>query len=716
MPEEIEIPVLVKTPSTPDGTIAGIGKFAGVFQRAFGAIKGHPYVVGAILLLGAAKKSVVAWREQEEAINALNQAMVQQGVYTRELSAQYQQNAMAIQRSSKFADEEVMKAEAALQSYLGEKKISLELLRTIANFATAQRMGIAQAAELIGKSVGTATNALVRYGIVLDANASPQDKLAAVTKQMEERWGGQAEASTKGLGAITQMQNALTSLLEVVGREIAPMVSALALQVSAFAKSLQESKEFVTAVASIIDGLQVGAVAVASSVRAIAAAVPTLLRSRFQTLGLLIQGNVDDALHELADGNARSRQIGAEVQADVIAFRKKIDLERAERSAAHESEILQMQNDAVLRRKEARDHANLISEAEFKVRGEKEIVEEMARLKLRKDETFIAIEKKIRHEKDLTKLRELELQKRKVKEVVIRDAAVDFYRKNNRLGALADKNQVESWRPVLAQLADLRGSKFGPQVLIGKGAAVAQIIINTQLAIAGATEALMEIPPPVGEALATAMASFLALYGAEQVRNIVDSSIDDPGRIGGIDLTLPSLLEAVWGYTGQQYAAIGEMVSRVYGFTGNLIEGTAELIAKTLEKLGPLGDVLAFAARGIGDIYGTIYGVAAEVVKAFYGTIAGVIADVVRTVANAVAAVVEGIVNTIGGALDSVFGWLFAEGGIVQHVNSVPVVTPLPRRGVRLGIEVNVTIKGGLVPSRQEADRLAALIYQEMRG
>src|SRR3990167_5890661 len=106
-------------------------------------------------MVGAATAALHAWREQESATNALNQTLVQQGIYTRKLSQEYQDMATELSKVTTYGDEAIVAAQSQAQAYLGQTKITKELTQSILDFATRQGVDATRAAELFGKSIGT---------------------------------------------------------------------------------------------------------------------------------------------------------------------------------------------------------------------------------------------------------------------------------------------------------------------------------------------------------------------------------------------------------------------------------------------------------------------------------------------------------------------------------------------------------------------------------
>ena len=60
--------------------------------------------------------------------------------------------------------------------------------------ATATGMDLDTAAQKVGKSITTKTNALARDGVEINSNLSRSEKLDAVILKLNERFGGQAQA------------------------------------------------------------------------------------------------------------------------------------------------------------------------------------------------------------------------------------------------------------------------------------------------------------------------------------------------------------------------------------------------------------------------------------------------------------------------------------------------------------------------------------------
>ena len=131
--------------------------------------------------------------------------------------------AAELQAVTTFGDEATISAMAMLQQLgdLNEQGLK-QITPLLQDFAAAMRVDLNTAATLIGKTLGSTTNALSRYGIELDAMAPKSEKLAQLTEALEEKFGGAAIAMGQTtLGAIKSLNNAMGDLKEEGGRAAA---------------------------------------------------------------------------------------------------------------------------------------------------------------------------------------------------------------------------------------------------------------------------------------------------------------------------------------------------------------------------------------------------------------------------------------------------------------------------------------------------------------
>lgn len=196
-----------------------INKLAGAVKGLVGAYLG---VQGIRMVINYSNQAVAAFRTQERAVLQLNQTLQNAGVYSYEYSQNIQKLASEIQGYSNFGDEAIIKAQALGQAYIGNTKITNELTKAVVDFAAATGMDLESAFTLVGKSIGSQTNALGRYGISLQKGMSESQKMEAITRQLGQRYEGTA---AKMADTSVQLQNALGDLSEEFGNALNPTVT-----------------------------------------------------------------------------------------------------------------------------------------------------------------------------------------------------------------------------------------------------------------------------------------------------------------------------------------------------------------------------------------------------------------------------------------------------------------------------------------------------------
>ncbi len=126
-----------------------------------------------------------------------------------------------LQEQTLFGDEETIKAQAMLAAMGANQQAISTLIPLVQDLATMYGMNLAQAASLVGKSIGSSTNALSRYGIEITGAVGSTERFTSAAEALNKQVGGQAAAAAKvGLGPLIQMTNAWGDLLEKIGETI----------------------------------------------------------------------------------------------------------------------------------------------------------------------------------------------------------------------------------------------------------------------------------------------------------------------------------------------------------------------------------------------------------------------------------------------------------------------------------------------------------------
>lgn len=167
-------------------------------------------------------QNIEAAQQQENAIQSLNFALKNQGTFTEELSAKYQAMATSFQRTTAFGDEAVLEVQQQLVTFgqVGEAEMQ-RVTQAVLDLATAKRIDLRAATDLVAKAAVGETGSLSRYGIIIDKNLKSTEKFGAVLSIIEQRMGGAAQDAVKTYaGATTQLSNAWGDLREEFGQYV----------------------------------------------------------------------------------------------------------------------------------------------------------------------------------------------------------------------------------------------------------------------------------------------------------------------------------------------------------------------------------------------------------------------------------------------------------------------------------------------------------------
>ena len=164
-----------------------------------------------------------AYKEQELAEAALASAIAVTGKASEISAYALKELAGELQTVTLFGDEATISAMALLQNLGDLSQRGIERVTPlIQDMATALNMDLNAAASLVGKTLGSSTNALTRYGVEVDMSGSKSDKLASVIEALESKFGGAAiAAGDTATGAFVKLDNAMGDLKEAGGKVVA---------------------------------------------------------------------------------------------------------------------------------------------------------------------------------------------------------------------------------------------------------------------------------------------------------------------------------------------------------------------------------------------------------------------------------------------------------------------------------------------------------------
>ena len=229
--------------------------------KSFSKIAIASYAAVGVAVVALSKKYVKAFGVQEKAETALKAAIKATGKESKISVSRMKEYASSLQEVTLFGDEAILSGQALLQSLadLNEKGLK-EITPNILDFAQATGMNLEAAMSLVGKTLGSSTNALARYGIEIDTSGTKSEKLAQLSEVLQSKFGGAAEAAgDMASGDLTQLGNAFGDVEESLGGLITdginPFVQGLIPIVSGLASWITKQREVNALIKDAKDGV-----------------------------------------------------------------------------------------------------------------------------------------------------------------------------------------------------------------------------------------------------------------------------------------------------------------------------------------------------------------------------------------------------------------------------------------------------------------------------
>lgn len=514
-------------------------------EDSFGTLK--TAALGAFALIsGVVVKAVADYREQEIATNALTQAMVNNGIYSKALKDDYLAQAAAIQKITLFGDEQVIAAQAAIQSQIGEQKVTKELTLAIADLAQAKGMDLVSAAQLVGKTVGSTNNVLARQGIEFDNNTRGAERLAAVTDALNGKFGGQAAAATSGLGALKQLSNTVSDLLETFGEKLTPFINLAANALKGFA----EDTSSITPIMDVfVDSLKfvtkIGLEAF-NGIRQLGVIIGVGLATAIESFSAAASGEFSRAIDIVKMGNQTiSDELikGKKQTSDAIAALDAID--ESTRLASLEKEktdlATSLENKRLMKVKFSEEEsARILSDNQLKL-DTQAAQNELERAQASGNDALV-LSAQIAKQDAILKSKESHSAKMAAQQE-------KFRLTEKQKDEAADKAKMAAMGETLSLVAGMSKSSNSTLATIGKASALSQIAIATPVAVANAYKwGSVAGGPPLGVAMGGLAAAAMAAQAAQVV--------GIPLAEGGIVKATPGGIQATIGEGGRDEAVI----------------------------------------------------------------------------------------------------------------------------------------------------------------
>lgn len=467
----------------------------------------------AVVLAGAVAKGIAAFKEQELAVNRLNQAMVNNGDFTVEASNDLQKFASQLQATSTFGDETIISMLSLAKSFGVSNEEAKKMVQAAADLSAATGMQLESAVKNLGKTFAGMTGELGESVPALKELTQEQLKSGQAIDMVAEKFKGSTQATIAGLGAIEQLQNTLGDFMETIGKAFAPFISFAAQQLNTLTNETSKASGYMNGLNEVALFVSKTFVVVKNTIVGLAESIGTGLAAAVESITLATQLEFTKAKEAAA--------LGLDEMGILYKERK------------------QILNDEL----EAMDQLREQQDIDRKVREEQMLAQSNAnKLKLVKTQDKALLKQKAETDK-----KEFEMNQQKT---------------------MAELAMAKGKVDVLSSLSNLITTVAGRDnkaaFLLAKGAAIAQSIVATNLAAAQARA----VPPAPNEALA----GYAMAAGRINTAAIAATAIQGLAE-GGIVKARPGGIIANIGEGGQDEAVIPLDKSGLMGNTVINING-----------------------------------------------------------------------------------------------------------------------------------------------
>jgi hypothetical protein len=245
--------VKVRISSDPSGAITGIDKvkssMTGLESHTgsiLSKIKSHwfGFTAAAAAAYAAVIPSIQAYMEAETAVMKLGLAMKNQGDYSRAALSDLVAYSEQMQRTTAVEDDMAKSIMGTLKSFGMTNQEVKRATMAAADMASFTGKSIETVSELLGKAYAGNTAALGRYGIVIDDQIPKAEKFSAVLMQLEQRFGGAAQAELLTYaGQWKHLKNQWQDVQEFLGLVFLKTIQALQVTAGLLAVTFMSSGE-----------------------------------------------------------------------------------------------------------------------------------------------------------------------------------------------------------------------------------------------------------------------------------------------------------------------------------------------------------------------------------------------------------------------------------------------------------------------------------------
>lgn len=168
------------------------------------------------------KQSLNAYAENQLAVTRLVAALNNQGTATQVVVDKLTGLSQALQDETGTSKNAILAAETLLTTFHVTADVMPKVIQATLDLSAATGVDLQRAALLMGKAYEGQTGTLSRYGVLVSSHIPLNERFAAVLGQVEQRFGGAAQAQAETYtGRLNIMKLAFNDLQESVGSFLA---------------------------------------------------------------------------------------------------------------------------------------------------------------------------------------------------------------------------------------------------------------------------------------------------------------------------------------------------------------------------------------------------------------------------------------------------------------------------------------------------------------
>lgn len=206
--------------------------------------------------LFAIRDFIRASNKQEAAIQAMNSALEQTGIFSEALSNNLKILASDIQKITTEADESTI-ANIALMQNIGRmgSRVIPEATRAAIGLAKIMKVDAKTAFMLVGRAAAGSFELFTQYGIMLDMNASKQEKFNQLMRMGGKAFKIATDEVLTGAGKMKQWSNSITGVKEKVGDLIKEALIPMDKEIRVLIQGLELLIKFFRATMLVLEGV-----------------------------------------------------------------------------------------------------------------------------------------------------------------------------------------------------------------------------------------------------------------------------------------------------------------------------------------------------------------------------------------------------------------------------------------------------------------------------